>query len=86
VGDLDDLVLDRVDAGHLVQGLGDTGLVAAGGDERQVELAQVLTDQAALGLVLSFVAERTGKSTFYSDPTSSYGDRVEEELAGPSPP
>ncbi len=41
---------------------------------------------AALGLVLSFVAERTGKSTFYSDPTTSYGDRVEEELAGPSPP
>ena len=36
-----------------------------------------------VGLVLSFVAQRIGKSTFYSDPTTSYGDRVEEELAGP---
>ncbi len=41
---------------------------------------------AAVGLVLSFVAQRVGKSTFYSDPTTSYGDRVEEELAGPKAP
>jgi TRAP-type C4-dicarboxylate transport system permease large subunit len=38
---------------------------------------------AAIGLVLSFVSQRVGKSTFYSDPTTSYGDRVDEELAGP---
>ena len=47
VGYLDDLVLDRVDAGHLVQRLGDARLIAPGGDERHVELAQVLADQAA---------------------------------------
>ncbi len=40
---------------------------------------------AAVGLLLSFVAQRVGKSTFYSDPTTSHGDRVEEELAGPQP-
>jgi amino acid transporter len=38
---------------------------------------------AAVGLVLSFVSQRVGKSAFYSDPTTSYGDRVDEELAGP---
>ena len=38
---------------------------------------------AAVGLVLSFVSQRVGKSRFYSDPTTSYGNRVEEELAGP---
>ena len=38
---------------------------------------------AAVGLVLSFVSQRVGKSTFYSDPTTSYGDRVDEELGGP---
>jgi len=36
---------------------------------------------AALGLVLSFVSKYTGKSRYYSDPTTSAGDLVEEELA-----
>ena len=40
---------------------------------------------AATGLLLSFVAQRVGKSTFYSDPTTSFGGRVEEELARPQP-
>ena len=47
VRDLDDLMLDGVDAGNLVHGLLDTGLVPAGRDERDVVLAQVLADQAA---------------------------------------
>src|SRR6202044_3257644 len=47
MGDLDDVVLDGVDAGHLVQRLGDAGLVPPGGGERQIVLAQVLADQAA---------------------------------------
>jgi hypothetical protein len=47
VRDLNDLVVDRVDAGHLVQDLTDACLVAPGRDERHVELAQVLADQAA---------------------------------------
>ena len=38
---------------------------------------------AALGLVLSFVSQYVGKSRFYSDPTTSAGDVVEEELAKP---
>jgi hypothetical protein len=38
---------------------------------------------AAVGLVLSFVSSYVGKSRFFSDPTTSYGDRVEEELAEP---
>jgi amino acid transporter len=40
---------------------------------------------AAVGLVLSFVAQGIGKSRFYSDPTTSYGSKVEEELAQPGP-
>jgi hypothetical protein len=36
---------------------------------------------AAVGLVLSFVSQYVGKSRFYSDPTTSAGDLVEEELA-----
>jgi len=36
---------------------------------------------AAVGLVLSFVSQYVGKSSFYSDPTTSAGDLVEEELA-----
>ncbi len=47
VRDLDNLVLDRVQPGHLAERSGDAGLVAAGGHERDVELAQVLADQAA---------------------------------------
>jgi amino acid transporter len=38
---------------------------------------------AAVGLVLSFVSQYVGKSRFFTDPTTSYGDRVEEELAEP---
>jgi amino acid transporter len=38
---------------------------------------------AAVGLVLSFVAQRVGKSPFYTDPTDSYGGRLERELARP---
>jgi hypothetical protein len=37
----------------------------------------------AIGLSLSFVSKRVGKSPYYTDPTTSYGDRVEGELAGP---
>lgn len=40
---------------------------------------------AAVGLVLSFVSQYAGKSRFYSDPTTSHGDKVEEELAGSQP-
>jgi amino acid transporter len=39
---------------------------------------------AVFGLVLSVVAQRVGKSSFYSDPLSSHGDTVEAELAGSS--
>ena len=38
---------------------------------------------ALVGLVLSFVAERAGHSPFYTDPATSHGDLVEDELAGP---
>jgi amino acid transporter len=38
---------------------------------------------AAVGLVLSFVSQYVGKSRYFSDPTTSQGDRVEEELAEP---
>jgi hypothetical protein len=31
---------------------------------------------------MSFVAKRAGQSPFYSDPTTSHGDTIEEELAG----
>jgi amino acid transporter len=37
---------------------------------------------AAVGLVLSFVSQYAGRSRFYSDPTTSHGDVVEEELGG----
>jgi amino acid transporter len=40
---------------------------------------------ALLGLILSFVAQRVGRSSFYTDPTTSHGDLIEEELAGPQP-
>jgi amino acid transporter len=39
---------------------------------------------AVFGLVLSVIAQRVGKSRFYSDPMSSHGDTVEAELAGSS--
>jgi amino acid transporter len=38
---------------------------------------------AVLGLILSFVSQRVGTSPFYSDPTVSHGDTIEEDLAGP---
>ncbi len=41
---------------------------------------------AAVGLILSFVSQRVGRSPFYSDPTTSYGDRIEEELGKPQSP
>jgi hypothetical protein len=41
---------------------------------------------AALGLVLSFVSQYAGKSRFYSDPTTSAGDVVQEELTKPQAP
>jgi hypothetical protein len=47
VRDLDNLVFHCLDTRDLVQGFGDACLVAAGGDERHVEFAQVLADQAA---------------------------------------
>jgi amino acid transporter len=37
---------------------------------------------AVLGLILSVIAKRVGKSSFYTEPTSSHGDTVEAELAG----
>jgi hypothetical protein len=37
---------------------------------------------ALLGLALSFISSRTGKASFYSDPSVSHGDTVEAELAG----
>jgi amino acid transporter len=40
---------------------------------------------AAVGLALSFVSQYVGKSSYYSDPTTSHGDEVEEELAGSQP-
>jgi hypothetical protein len=39
---------------------------------------------AVFGLVLSVIAQRVGKSSYYSDPMSSHGDTVEAELAGSS--
>jgi len=36
---------------------------------------------ALVGLVLSFISSRVGHARFYSDPTSSFGDDVERELA-----
>jgi len=47
VSDLDHLVVGGLDAGDLVDDGLDLLAVAARGDERDVELAQVLTDQAA---------------------------------------
>ena len=45
--DVDDLVLDRVDARDVGDDVLRALLVAPDGDERDVELAQVLADQAA---------------------------------------
>jgi amino acid transporter len=40
---------------------------------------------AVVGLALSFVSQRVGHSSYYTDPTTSHGDTVEAELAGPNP-
>jgi len=37
---------------------------------------------ALVGLILSFISQRVGKSPFYSEPAASYGDTVEADLAG----
>jgi amino acid transporter len=39
---------------------------------------------AVFGLILSAIAQRVGKSRFYSDPMSSHGATLEAELAGSS--
>jgi len=41
---------------------------------------------AIVGLVLSFVAQAVNKPSFYSDPSTSYGDKVDAELDAPEPP
>jgi amino acid transporter len=38
---------------------------------------------AVLGLILSVISQRVGKSAFYTDPTTSHGDTIEAELADP---
>jgi hypothetical protein len=38
---------------------------------------------ALLGLVLSVISQRLGRSSFYTDPTTSHGDKIEADLAGP---
>ena len=38
---------------------------------------------AVIGLILSFVVARTRHPRFYTDPRSSHGDHIEEELAAP---
>lgn len=41
---------------------------------------------ALLGLVLSFVSAAVNKPKFYSDPSTSFGDKVDAELDAPEPP
>ena len=41
---------------------------------------------ALVGLVLSFVAQAVNRPSFYSDPSTSYGDKVDAELDAPAPP
>lgn len=38
---------------------------------------------ALLGLILSVISQRVGRSSFYTDPTTSHGDKIEADLAGP---
>lgn len=40
---------------------------------------------AAVGLVVSVISRYVGRSSFYTDPRSSHGDAVDEELAGSQP-
>jgi hypothetical protein len=37
---------------------------------------------ALVGLILSFISQRVGKSAFYTEPTASHGHTVEAEPAG----
>lgn len=39
---------------------------------------------AGLGLVLSFISSRVGRAKFYSDPTTSHGDTIEQDLENPT--
>jgi amino acid transporter len=41
---------------------------------------------AILGLVLSFVAKGVGHAKFYTDPSTSFGDKVDEAFDGGEPP
>jgi amino acid transporter len=38
---------------------------------------------AIVGLIISFIVARTGHAPYYTDPRSSLGDHIEEELAEP---
>lgn len=38
---------------------------------------------AVLGLILSVISQRVGRSSFYTDPATSHGDQIEADLAGP---
>ncbi len=40
---------------------------------------------ALVGLIISFIVARTGYAPFYTDPRSSHGPHIEEELAAPEP-
>jgi amino acid transporter len=41
---------------------------------------------AVVGLIISFIVARTKHPRFYTDPRSSHGDKIEEELAEPEAP
>jgi amino acid transporter len=41
---------------------------------------------ALVGLILSFVSAAVGHAKFYSDPTTSFGDKVEAAFDNPEPP
>ena len=41
---------------------------------------------AILGLVLSFVSKGIGHAQFYSDPSTSFGDKVDQAFDGGEPP
>ena len=41
---------------------------------------------ALVGLILSFVSSRVGHAKFYTDPSTSFGDKVDETLDRPEPP
>jgi len=41
---------------------------------------------ALVGLILSFVSKGVGHAKFYSDPTTSFGDKVEAAFENPEPP